>query len=202
MGGRVMTPVEVQRQQEGFAEPLAPYEGQHTIGDWTREEDSADALDQAIDAAGLWRIYREVEGTLIQPRPGQIDKRVRIDRVLVPTERLTARGWSHGIIGIEAKRSGVKLGPALAQAIDYGRAVWGLPNGGFRIWLDWIFVWPVASQYGTVASIMAQNRIGAANADPSTLLRLKSGGQTLIRIPRIGEPIIGPGNNGTKVGSR
>lgn len=178
--------------QSGIQEHQDNKQAAITIGDWPTEQASVAALDARLDAAGLWRVHREVEGTLVQPRPGQRDKLVRIDRVLVPNQDAIERGWTHGIVGIEAKRSGVKIGHALAQAIDYGRSVWTLP-GGFSVWLDWVFVWPIGEQKGTVASIMAQNRIGYARPFGQTV-RLAAGEKNI----GLGTD----GNSGTKVGSR
>lgn len=179
-------------ERSGIAEHIDNKEIARTIGNWRTEEDSVAALDIRLTAAGLWRIYREVEGTLVQPRPRQRDKHVRIDRVLVPNQHAIQQGWNHGILGIEAKRSGEKIGPALAQAIDYGRSVFTLP-GGISIWLDWVFVWPVGEQKGTVASIMAQNRIGYACPFGQTV-RLAAGEKNIW--------LNTDGNSGTKVGAR
>ena len=55
---------------------------------------------------------------IVQPRPGQVQRTVRIDRVLLPKLKLVTAGWTHGAIGIEAKRSGEKIGQPLAQMAD------------------------------------------------------------------------------------
>lgn len=174
----------------------------YTIGDWTTEAQSAAALDRALLACGLWTVYREVCGTVVQPRPSQPDRSVRIDRLLVPNERLAAAGWKHGVIGVEIKRSGVKIGQPIAQAMDYSRATWTLPVGGIRVWLDWIFLWPVGKQHGTTASILAQNRIGTASADQWTTLHLRTGEHNVLRVGADEQIEIGTAANGQKVGSR
>jgi len=134
-----------------------------TIGEWITEEASCAALDAALDSLGLWKVYHEVNGVLTQPRPVQTRVGVRIDRVLIPTKRLLDMGWKHGAVGIEVKRSGEKIGPAISQAMDYLRAVWQLPSA--KIVLDWVFIWPMFKHSGTIASILAQQRIGCAYAD-------------------------------------
>lgn len=183
------------------ASPDSAFTGPNvTDGDWGTEAESAAALDEALDAAGLWRVHKEVRGTLAHPRPSQIDKGMRIDRVLVPTARLIELGWQHGIVGIEIKKSGVKIGPPIAQAMDYSRTIWTLP-GGFSVWLDWVFVWPMRGLFGPIESVCAQHRIGAASSTQWTPLHLKSGGN-ILRINRDGSVQIGEGNNGRGAGSR
>ena len=173
----------------------------YTSGSYLTEIDAAAALDAVLAECALWSVYREVCGSLCQPRPTQDDKGVRIDRVLVPNQRLISLGWNHGVIGIEIKRSGIKIGPPIAQAMDYSRSVW-LLNGGIRVWLDWVFIWPLPAQHEAVASILAQNRIGSASSDQWSLLQLKSGEQNLIRISPSGDIRIGAGASGRKAGSR
>ena len=173
-----------------------------TLGHWDTEIESCAALDDVLHEVGLWRIYSEVPGTLLQPRPAQTDVNVRIDRILTPRPELIKLGWPHGNIGIEAKRSGTKIGPPIAQAMDYLRSAWRLPGYNVRILLDWVFIWPMQRQGGTIASILAQQRIGSACSDRWTLLHLKSGEQNIIRVERDGTIDIGAGANGRKVGSR
>jgi hypothetical protein len=175
-----------------------------TAGTWATEIEAAAAFDSFLNQCGLWSVYREVPGTLIQPRPSQADKGMRIDRILLPTPRLLALGWTHGAIGVEIKRSGVKIGPPIAQAMDYGRTVWRLDQlGGLRLWLDWVFIWPMTKRHGPIASVLAQNRIGSASSDAWTPLCLWSGEQNLIRIERDGTVAIGTAPaNGRKAGSR
>jgi hypothetical protein len=127
---------------------------------------------------------------------------MRIDRILLPTPRLLELGWTHGAVGIEVKRSKVKIGPPLAQAMDYSRTVWTLPGYGVRIWLDWVFLWPMDRQTGSMASILAQNRIGCAYSTKWTVLHLKCGESNLIKIERDGQIDIGDARNGQKAGSR
>ena len=174
----------------------------YTIGQWLDEASSAQALDLSFSEAGLWHVYREVPGMLSQPRPSQLERTLRIDRVLLPTQRLLDLGWKHGAVGIEVKRSGVKIGPPIAQAMDYSRAVWTLPGLGVKVWLDWVFLWPMDRQTGAMASILAQNRIGCAYSSKWIVLHLKSGEANLIKIDRDGRIDIGEARNGQKVGSR
>ena len=184
------------------SEMMAPANDWLTTGDWRDETASTAALDRVLSELGLWKVYREVSGVLLQPRPYQAAQRgLRIDRLLLPTTRLLDLGWTHGAIGIECKRSGVKIGPPLAQLVDYSRAVWVLPENGIRVWCDWVFLWSMERQHGPLASFLAQNRIGCARSNGWNRLQLKCGETNLIRITD-DDIQIGAGVVGTKVGSR
>lgn len=172
-----------------------------TATHYINESESAVAFDQAVDSTGLFTIFREVPGTLLQPRPGQIDKGVRIDRILWPNTDLMGRGWRHGCIGVELKRSGVKVGPAIAQAMDYSRSSFTLP-GGVQVVLGLVFLWPVEKQHGPLASILSQGRLGTAEADHWSALKLMSGEATVLHVSHTGEIRVGTSTAGSKVGSR
>lgn len=166
------------------------------------EPEAAAAFDAAVASCGLFNSYPEVVGTLTQPRPGQIDKGVRIDRLLVPTDKLLALGWRHGIIGVEIKRSDAHLGRAIAQAMDYTRAVWTLPGSNFAVVASWVFVYPFDKQHGDLASLMAQGRVGTASSNDWAVLRLNSGEANVLHVSHTGEVRIGGAAAGRKVGSR
>lgn len=169
---------------------------------YATEEQAAVAFDTAVASTNLFQIHREVRGTLTQPRPGQVDKSVRIDRILIPTQALIDLGWRHGIIGVEIKRSGVKLGPALAQAMDYTRSTFTLEGGDFLIVPTWVLVWPAENEHGPLASLMAQNRVGVVESNQWATLRLRIGEMTLLHASSTGEVRIGAQSAGRKVGSR
>lgn len=183
-------------------EPALHRRNDYTLGDWATEAASAAAFDTAIGTE-LWSVYREVDGVLTQPRPQQINKTVRIDRILIPKAPLIDLGWTHGIVGIELKRSREKIGPAIAQALDYSRSVWTLTGVGYsRVWLDWVFVWPMPKQSGSMASVLAQNRVGSATPLYGDGYQLKSGETSLICVAHDNYIRIGTATNGTKVGRR
>lgn len=169
---------------------------------YSTEEQAAAAFDAAVSSTGLFNIHREVRGTLTQPRPGQVDKSVRIDRILIPTQTLVDLGWRHGIIGVEIKRTGVKLGPALAQAMDYTRSTFTLEGGDFLVVPTWVLVWPAENEHGPMASLMAQNRVGVVESNQWATLRLRVGEMTLLHVSRAGEVRVGTQSAGRKVGSR
>lgn len=177
------------------------YQDFFTFGPWGTEVESVAALDRILSRIGFV-VYTEVPGRLIQPRIAQELKTVRIDRVLVPTEALKTAGWTHGIIGIECKRSGEKIGPPVSQCIDYSRALWQIRDSWFA--LNWVFLWPANSMGGTVASIMAQQRIGVASSEPPYRnLWLMSGQVPVAQFDSDGWLVHSSnGNWGRKVGSR
>lgn len=182
-----------------------------TEGRWATEKESAAAFDLAVPA-DLFRVWHEVCGVLMHPRPGQGERpddeddgpvKVRIDRVLMPTRELQAKGWKYGVIGVELKKSGVKIGRPIAQAMDYGRAVWTIGPSRSRIWLDYVFIWPMARLSGTLASICAQNRIGSAYADDHFVqFGLKSGECGLLEVRHDGRVFVSSVQAGARTGSR
>lgn len=136
------------------------------FGTWTTEVLAAAELDSRIAASGLFdRCYAEVEGYYLAARPNRPLQQARIDRILFPSEKLRAAGWTPPI-GVEIKRSGEPLGPALAQTIDYTYAAFGVgPAAGYWVHLEKIFLWPLTPQRGAVESVMLQNGIGALHGD-------------------------------------
>ena len=141
--------------------------GFESEGDWQNEAESVAYLKEVLQKTGLFTIYNEVEGRIIQPRPFCEEKGVRIDMVLSPTSKLNKAGWKSGCIGIECKKSGIKINHAFAQAQDYSRTVWRLKSG-FLLMCEYSFVWPFPKTHGFLASIMAQNKIGTIqNTDHS-----------------------------------
>lgn len=146
-------------------------------------------------------VIREVEGWYISGRSHVQPKRPRIDRILLPTANLRGCGWDLGPVGIECKRQGDKLGPAVCQAIDYSHAVFPI-TGGLTVNLEWIFVWPVSSVSGDVASIMSQNRIGWASSWNGVDVQLKAGDCNALDVTPSSIISIKTPKCGYKVGSR
>lgn len=147
-----------------------------TSGQWLEEEESCADFDRRVEASGCFRIYRECEGVYLQPRCDSELKTPRIDRILTPTAKLVDAGWTHGAIGVECKRSGEKMGPVVAQCLDYSRAVFKLNSVGYQVHCPWIFVWPFCGTEGDFASIMDQGRVGGVWFANWCLLRLRTGG--------------------------
>jgi hypothetical protein len=172
------------------------------------EQDAAAVLDAALGEIGLFHVLKEVSGVLMQPQAAQVTsdispRRLRIDRLLLPTPRLTGLGWASGAVGVEIKSSDRALeGPVLSQALDYRRCLWMIPNGGIRVWLDWLFIFPLEAQHGPLASLMAHNRIGTCASNNWTRLHFKTGEQNILKIYHDGQVDIGQMQAGRKAGSR
>lgn len=130
-------------------------------GNFSTEEESVAAFDAIVERSDLFRVYKEVPGHYMASRPGREQRSARIDRLLVPGPRLRAGGWNI-TFGVEAKRSGERIGHAIAQALDYTWCVFHA-NATTYLYPEWIFLWPLPTQFHAVASVMAQNRIGEAN---------------------------------------
>ena len=150
-----------------------------TTGAWATEEASASAFDDRIKAIGLFRVYREVEGTLVHPRPGQREKSVRIDRLLVPTETLLNLGWRHRTIGVEIKKSGHPIKDVLTQAADYVRCVFNLSEQA-DVMPSCVFMWPMDKQAGTTASLMVHLRVGSVSFGRHDRLKFSLGEEVLL----------------------
>lgn len=174
---------------------------QYTCGEWATERESCAAFDELVARTGAFRVYKEVPGRYTQLRPCQELTTPRIDRVLVPTDELLELGWSLGPVGVECKRSNVRLGPPISQCIDYSRAVWRIR--GNWMWLDWVFIWPAGGTGGTVASILAQQRIGTVNTSRWYSLNFGTGGQRFAMFDNDGFLTdVKPGRSGRRTGSR
>lgn len=146
-----------------------------TSGVFSDEPAAWAVFDAAIELSGAFRIYREVEGEYIQPRPETDPRGARIDRILVPQPKVIAAGWKRGgMIGVEGKKSGSKIGPLVTQAIDYSRCAFRIEREPGElialVMLPWIFIYPVEPVLGDLASVMANNRIGTAAMTNSRLV--------------------------------
>lgn len=172
-----------------------------TTGDYVTEAVAVDTLLAAI--GDRWfRPYREVEGHYLFTRPHTEDRQPRADLILRPTGEAVAAGWSLGVIGVEAKRSGVHLGPLVAQVLDYQGAVF-YPDGGTGVVpLLWA-LWPAGQVAGPMASVLAQRRIATASIATTRGLRvrLKVGGRNVLSVGADGM-VVGSLVAGRKRGSR
>ena len=134
-----------------------------TSGEYATEFEACQDFDFLISYTS-WIVHKEVIGEIRQPRCGADSKEsLRIDRILEPSRELINKGWNHGFVGIEIKRSNVKLGPVINQVIDYSRCSWKL-SGGRRVECEYNFIWKVSGIGGNLASIMTGNKIGMATS--------------------------------------
>ena len=133
-----------------------------TSGEYGTEAEACQDFDYLISYTS-WIVHKEVIGEIRQPRCGADSREsLRIDRILEPSRELINKGWNHGFIGVEIKRSNVKLGPVINQVIDYSRCSWKL-SGGRRVECEYNFIWKVRAIGGNLASIMTGNKIGIAS---------------------------------------
>jgi hypothetical protein len=159
---------------------------ENTVGEFRDENSSMDCFDLLMTTSELFKPpAKEVVGHYQHFRPGAEMRRPRIDRILLPSKTLIDAGWKHGPIGVEGKKSNVKLGKVVAQAQDYARSSFELWPG-YHVTLEWIFIWPLNEVLGDIASSMAQSRIGSVsgfNDKPGPgdySFAFKSGGTTAI----------------------
>lgn len=149
-------------------------EGAITAGTWATEADSVAAFDAAVEATGRFHVYREVKGSYQWLRPSQEAKTPRVDRVLVPTQRLVEEGWNIGPVAVECKRSGTKTGPPIAQLLDYSHAVWQINHTWFMP--QWYLLWPIRTVKSTLESVFSQQRLGGIYLDQRGRLVMHSRG--------------------------
>ena len=169
-------------------------------GDFNDEDSGLTTFDRLIGFTKLFEIHPQVRGHYIVHRPGCAMKKPRIDRVLVPKPAAVSRGFDR-VVGIEGKCSGDKVGPAITQCIDYSYAVFNV--GIYRLSLGVIFLWPMEVQYGSIASIMAQNRIGTATlSDCGHDIKLQYASKNVLQITSRGVEIRPFTNAGNRQGSR
>ena len=176
-------------------------EPERTIGSFATEEQTKSYLDSLFETASdLFAVHKEVDG-LFQSL--HIKKSVCIDYILWPKRKLLDRGWSYGVIGVEAKKSGHPAGPLIAQAEDYMQSVWTFKTG-VSVVLNSIYLFPSFPCVGVCASVLAQRRIGFV-CDWDGRLGLSLNHTTLLRYAFDGDIGLGSANNlrcGMKAGSR
>ena len=130
-----------------------------TCGPWPTEPESCAVFDRLVDEAHLFRIESERPGFYLQPKLASEDKTPRIDRILLPYPKLVDAGLSTGAIGVECKKSGHKIGPVVAQCLDYRGAAFRVESGSMLM-VEQCFIWPLDKVRGDLLSVMTQHRIG------------------------------------------
>lgn len=137
-----------------------------TLGDFDTEKRSHDEFARLVEATQCFRMWHEVTAKHIGELPHwRVDKsKMRVDFILQPTERLTSQGWpDDNWIIVECKKSGIAIGPAISQLIDYVRCEFEI--NGQLIRPTWGFVWPAAKQAHAIASIMAHQHVGTVSTE-------------------------------------
>jgi hypothetical protein len=132
-----------------------------TAGNFTDENEACDSFDRIITDSDLFTVYKEVTGKMIFNR--FYKKEIinpRIDRILTPKIKLINAGWDNGIIGVEIKRSGKKVGRPIAQSMDYLDSAWFITPANLAVLLSHVCLYPCDQLYNNVGSICSQNHIG------------------------------------------
>jgi len=171
-----------------------------TCGNWVTEKQAEDDLVSMIDATDAFYIYRQVAGEPLWKHHFQSPQQVRCDVLLLPAPKLLDLGWHGGAIVIETKKSGVRFGPGLSQLVDYTNSAFYL-SGGVAVVPTFGFLFPVQKQHGPLASVMAQQHIGAAEVSYGRLV-LSCGESNVLTISRAGEVKVGTVNFGRRLGAR
>jgi hypothetical protein len=174
------------------------------------ETDSARRIDAVLRGAEqhAFAVYAEVTGRRLYIPPGKdAGGKPRIDRIIVPRQPALDLGWEWGAAGIELKKSGEKVGPAVEQATDYQHCQFRLPWAWVS--LDLIFLFPFELAHGFQESVMQRNNLGGAWIRPSrgSLVFTLRGKQVLelgdrgcpVREIRAGEVARKFGNQGNKI---
>lgn len=135
-----------------------------TSGSYATEESACAAFDRLAEKDPRFsRVYPECWGRYAHQSPYEDETKPRIDRILIPSKALQNAGWLHGPIGVEIKRSGIKVAPPIAQCIDYLRASF-CPDektmAGFFMPVGMVFLFPCPLIHHGLASVMAQHRVG------------------------------------------
>jgi hypothetical protein len=134
---------------------------EQTEGDYQTEEMACIAFDDAVTKTGLFNISKEVWGRFNNPLPFKDNKdHPRIDRILTPTTKLLDAGWNQGAVGVEIKKSGVKLGRPLSQCMDYLHIAWEMPRSKIVVNLNYVFLFPLGKFGNSLASLCEQNHLG------------------------------------------
>jgi hypothetical protein len=194
----------IDRERQFAPSTIELREMEFTCGAWPDEQASAQAFDGIMSTINLFKIYREVCGTYIDP-VGPEPTKPRIDRILIPSERLTQAGWNSGAIGVELKRSGEKIGPPLAQCRDYIGASFPISAARINVRLSYVFLWPARKMHCSLASFQAHFRLGSACPNllgHGSLIYFYVGEQELLRVGQDGIPQIKIVTSGNKNGRR
>jgi hypothetical protein len=150
------------------------------------KEPEAKALFESAVPADLFTTHRECSGSITTIKPikklfiewgkSKASKRLRIDYILEPTQKLLNIGWELGSVGVEVKKVGgnsipdKREGKILAQLFDYQSATFQISNNPVEQSLSMIFLFqcPFVRFGGLMASIMMQVGLGVVRCYPNS----------------------------------
>jgi hypothetical protein len=96
---------------------------QTTCGEYESEDAACIGFDALINKDYFINEH-EVKGRrLFDDKPADCEQKVRIDRVLFPTQRAFDAGWIHGPIAVEIKKSNMAVGPIFSQVLEYRQSI-------------------------------------------------------------------------------
>jgi hypothetical protein len=164
-----------------MAEPTPDDLNVFTCGSFDEERDAEYHFDLLAfeHLKGLFEVHKQVPGMLLRSPRNPERRSVKIDRVLVPTQKAVENGWRCGPIGVEIKRSGMPLGPVILQCMDYRESIFDVFGSEKPIALDTVFIFPAMAIKYTAASIAVGFRVGFCEPDENRL-RLVLGDQTAL----------------------
>ena len=151
-----------------------------TSDDYATEGDVTKAVEAFFAFHRCFELKTQVLGTsdITPARPyKEQHKNFRIDGVLIPTQWLLARGWPFGCIGLELKKSNVKLGRPIAQSIDYMNSSWNLSDDQSKQ-LSYVAIVPWhGPTSGPMLSLASQLRIIGGRLDGDNFCLYPLGGK-------------------------
>ena len=100
-----------------------------TCGQYETENESERHFDSLINPDFFINEKEVVGRRLFDDKPideNGVGQRVRIDRILIPTEKAVEMGWKQGAIGVEIKKSRIAIGGVYAQIFEYRQSIFRL----------------------------------------------------------------------------
>lgn len=137
-----------------------------TLGDFETEARSHEVFQDLLEATDCFNWWHEVTAKAIGELPHWRDdkSKMRVDFILEPKQRLVSQGWPEdNWIVVECKKSGIAIGPAVSQLIDYVRCEFHVD--GRVVQPTWGFIWPAAKQAHAIASVMAHQHVGTVSTE-------------------------------------
>lgn len=163
------------------------------------EREASEWLFKFLTITKCFQIYREHPCTLLHKRHRQgYPAKLRCDFLLIPSSDAV----KSGVIVIEAKKSGVKIGPALSQLMDYLNCSFEVRNG-INVVPSYGFAFPCPPQHCAVASIMSHQGLGSCDITRGLGIRFCLGEERVLEFNQSGELIFTrESKSGKGVGSR
>lgn len=131
-----------------------------TEGDFVNEDDAKKALRSMLHGCNDFVIAEEMECWYYGTSPFVNHSTGKLDFVLIPKKPATDFGWRNGVIAIEVKKSGHKVGPLICQMMDYAKSVIEFPNSGIKACVSAVFCFPSFVAKNEIESVCVNNRIG------------------------------------------